>query len=100
MEVGSWTDHGAVGVSSKAGDNFNAIDPNLVRSGNNYYLSFGSFWSDLYQVKMRNPPMSSASAQYPLAFDASGTHALEGSFVYYKAPYFYLFFSAGVCCGM
>lgn len=99
MDTNTWTDHGATGVQSKAGDNYNAIDPNLVRAGNDYYLSYGSFWSDLWQVKMRNPPTKSASAQYPLAFDGSGTHAVEGSFVYYHGGYFYLFYSAGVCCG-
>jgi len=99
MDIGTWTDHGAIGVQSKAGDNYNAIDPNLVRAGNDYYLSYGSFWSDLWQVKMRNPPTKSSSAQYPLAFDASGTHSVEGSFVYYKDGYFYLFYSAGICCG-
>lgn len=99
MDIGTWTDHGATGVQSKVGDNFNAIDPNLVRAGNDYYLSYGSFWSDLWQVKMRSPPTKPASAQYPLAFDGSGTQAVEGSFVYYKAGYFYLFYSAGICCG-
>lgn len=99
MDLNTWTDHGAIGVQSKIGDNYNAIDPNLVRAGNNYYLSYGSFWSDLFQVKMSSPPTKPASAQYALAFDPSGTHPIEGSFIYYRAGYYYLFYSAGVCCG-
>lgn len=46
MEVGSWTDHGSVGISSDATKAYNAIDPSLVQAADgSYYMSFGSFWS-------------------------------------------------------
>lgn len=36
MEVGSWTDLGATGIASSTGKDYNAIDPNLIKVGNNY----------------------------------------------------------------
>jgi arabinan endo-1,5-alpha-L-arabinosidase len=49
MEVGSWTDLGATGISSSSSKIYNAIDPNLVAVGSSYYMNFGSFWDDIYQ---------------------------------------------------
>ena len=99
MEPGSWADHGSTGVTSGTNVPYNAIDPNLVKAGNNYYLTFGSFWSDLYQTPMKNPPLLTAGAPYQVAYDNTGTHAVEGSFVHFRAPYYYLFYSNGICCG-
>lgn len=101
LETGSWTDLGESGVSSTAGkSNYNAIDGNLVFDGANYYLSFGSFWSDLYTVKMTNPPtkVASGATSQQIAFIPSGTHAQEASYVYKYGSYYYLFFSTGQCC--
>lgn len=100
MEYGSWTDHGSTGISSKSGKPYNAIDPNLIQATDGtYYMNFGSFWNDIFQVKMASPSKSAGGSSYNIAFNASGTHAVEGSFVYYRSPYYYLFFSSGICCG-
>ena len=99
MEYGSWTDHGAVGVSSSSGKSYNAIDANLIEADGTYYMNFGSFWNDIFQVEMSSPAKAGGSASYNIAYNASGTHAMEGSFVYYRSPYYYLFFSSGICCG-
>ncbi|KAH8772913.1 glycoside hydrolase, family 43 [Diaporthe sp. PMI_573] len=100
LEAGSWTDRGATGVSSKAGSNYNAIDPNLVETADGkFVLNFGSFWNDLYQVPMASNPTKASGSSYNIAFNSSGTHAEEGPFMYYRAPYYYLFWSSGICCG-
>ncbi|ROV97396.1 hypothetical protein VMCG_06908 [Cytospora schulzeri] len=100
MEYGSWTDHGSTGIASTSSKPYNAIDPALIQaSDGSYYMNFGSFWGDIYQAPMNNPPKSAASSSYQVAYNSSGDHALEGSFVYYRSPYYYLFFSSGVCCG-
>lgn len=100
MDVGTWTDHGAAGVTSSSGKSYNAIDPNLVLAGSTYLLTFGSFWGDIYQVAMKNPPLGTAgSASYNVEYDPAGTHPSEGSFVYKYGSYYYLFFSSGICCG-
>lgn len=48
---------------------------------------------------MNNPPSSVAASATQIAYNATGSHAMEGPFVYYRSPYYYLFFSAGICCG-
>ena len=100
MDVGTWTDHGSVGVTSDSSKAYNAIDPNLVQLSNgNYQLNFGSFWNDLYQVQMSSVSRPSGSAGQ-IAFDPSGSHSEEGSFMYYYNGYYYLFYSHGQCCGL
>jgi len=100
MEVGSWTDHGATGVQSSSDNIYNAIDPNFMKvSTGNYLLNFGSFWDDIYQVALNSDALTSSGSSYNIAYNSSGTHAQEGSFMFWQSPYYYLFFSAGQCCG-
>lgn len=78
LDVGTWTDLGSTGVKSKAGSNYNAIDANLIQvPGGGYKLTFGSFWSDLYQVSMSNPPTKVSGSATQVAFQPAGTHAEE-----------------------
>ncbi|KAF2260429.1 putative arabinan endo-1,5-alpha-L-arabinosidase A [Lojkania enalia] len=101
LDVNSWTDLGASGVASTVGKPYNAIDGNLMNDGGNFYMSFGSFWSGIYQVKMANPPtkVASGSSSSQIAFVPTGAHAQEGAFMYKYGSYYYLFFSVGQCCG-
>ncbi|KAI1326743.1 glycoside hydrolase, family 43 [Xylariaceae sp. FL0255] len=100
MEYGSWTDHGATGISSTSAKPYNAIDPHLVLSGSTYYMTLGSFWNDIYQVEMLSTPTKPASdvSSYQVAYDPASDHAEEGSFIYYNGGYYYLFYSHGQCC--
>lgn len=95
---GSWTDHGQV-LASQTGNPYNAIDANLVAVGSSYYLNFGSFWDDIYQVPMKSTPSATSGMSYNVAYNSSGTHAVEGSYMVQNGNYYYLFFSSGQCCG-
>ncbi|KAI0123368.1 glycoside hydrolase, family 43 [Xylariales sp. AK1849] len=99
MEYGSWTDHGATGISSTSAKNYNAIDPNLIAVGSSYYLNFGSFWGDIYQAPLNSAATGAASSSYQIAYQPSGSHAVEGAYMYYHSGYYYLFWSEGICCG-
>jgi arabinan endo-1,5-alpha-L-arabinosidase len=99
MEYGSWTDHGATGIASASGKPYNAIDANLIQVGSAYYMNFGSFWGDIYQAPLTSSATGAASSSYQIAYQPSGTHPQEGSFMYYRSPYYYLFWSEGICCG-
>lgn len=99
MEAGSWTDHGSTGISSSSSKAYNAIDPNLIKAGSSYYMNFGSFWADIYQAPLNSAATGAASSSYQIAYNSSGSHAVEGSFMYYRSGYYYLFFSSGTCCG-
>ncbi|KAK6353466.1 hypothetical protein TWF696_005430 [Orbilia brochopaga] len=90
LDPGTWTDHGSVGVSSTTGSPYNAIDPNLIQVGSSYYLNFGSFWGDIYQVKM-NPSLLTIDTGAPTAHLASTfwgfppvPTAMEASYMYYR----------------
>ncbi|KAF2132117.1 glycoside hydrolase family 43 protein [Dothidotthia symphoricarpi CBS 119687] len=102
MEVGSWTDHGTTGVESTTSNNFNAIDGQLQVVDSKYYLNFGSFWSDLFQIEMASPPLKAAKAVTSatnIAFVPTSPQAQEAAFTYKNGSYYYLFFSVGSCCG-
>jgi len=99
MEEGSWTDHGATGISSSSSKSYNAIDANLLNDDGTYYLTFGSFWQDIFQVRMNSAATKAASSSYNIAFDPNGEHAVEGAYLYKHGDYYYLFYSAGSCCG-
>jgi len=100
MNVGSFTDRGSVGVTSSTGKSYNAIDPALIQIGSDYYLNFGSFWGDLYQVKMKSTPTAASGSSVQIAYQPSGSHAIEGAYQIYYSGYYYLFWSEGQCCGL
>ncbi|KAJ4423651.1 hypothetical protein N0V82_001674 [Gnomoniopsis sp. IMI 355080] len=111
LEYGSWTDHGSTGITTQdkaPASNYNAIDPTLVKVGQQYFMSFGSFWNDLQIIPMN--AAGTAPANYPanvqqIEWEPSGNHATEASFIYQytipgtNTPYFYLFWSEGIANG-
>jgi arabinan endo-1,5-alpha-L-arabinosidase len=109
-----WIDEGLV-LESKQGDDFNAIDPNIVMDKGTPWLSFGSFWGG---IKMRrlDPDTGKLSASdnnlYSLAARAKppapadpakpglppNWQAIEAPFIVRHGGYFYLFVSFDLCC--
>jgi arabinan endo-1,5-alpha-L-arabinosidase len=109
-----WKDEGLV-LKSTSGDDFNAIDPNLVIDKKGAaWLSFGSFWGG---IKMRRiDPVTGklfeADTQlYSLAKRVAPTvpetpkpglpanwQAIEAPFIVRHAGYYYLFVSFDLCC--
>ncbi|KAL3482179.1 glycosyl hydrolase [Aspergillus californicus] len=98
MDLNTWTDHGSMGVRSDSSKPYNAIDGNLFNDGGNLFMNFGSFWGDLYQAPLSSP-RAVASSSYNIAYEPDGTHAIEGAYLYKYGSYYYLFYSAGICCG-
>lgn len=99
MDCGSFVDRGSTGVESRAGSPYNAIDGNLLQDGGKNYFAFGSFWTDLYNVDMGSPPLRKTGSDRQLAFQPAGTHAEEAPFMVKNGNFYYLFYSAGKCCG-
>lgn len=98
MEEGSWTDHGSAGISSTDGGQYNAIDANLIQASGTNVLTFGSFWDGIFQVEMSKDGGNVTSSLDNIAYNSTGAHAIEGSYVFYWKDYYYLFFSSGLCC--
>ncbi|HEY5330543.1 MAG TPA: arabinan endo-1,5-alpha-L-arabinosidase [Acidobacteriaceae bacterium] len=114
-----WVDRGLV-LESKAGDDFNAIDPNYVEDAHHHaWLSFGSFWGG---IKMRaldastGMLSSSDTKLYSLAARVKPEHpapqkfdpehptlppdwqAIEAPFIVSHGGFYYLFVSWDLCC--
>ncbi|KAI0416374.1 glycosyl hydrolase [Xylaria grammica] len=100
LDVGTWTDRGSTGVKSSSAKPYNAIDANLINVDGTYYLTWGSFWGDIYQAPMKASPLTLASgaSSYQVAYDPVTT-AVEGAYVFKYGSYYYLFYSKGQCCG-
>ncbi len=96
-----WVDQGAV-ISSSAGDDFNALDPNIfIDTDGSVWLNYGSFWTGIKQrsVDAATGKLSASShAPYSLAYKPLLDHAIEGASLVHHGSYYYLFVSTGHCC--
>ena len=95
-----WKDEGLV-IASQPGDDYNAIDPNLVKdAAGGQWLVLGSFWSGLKMTaldaatgKPKDPKNLIAVAERPDKPDA-----VEGAFLIRRGEDYYLFASYDFCC--
>lgn len=119
MDKGSWTEHGEMGVplnnaklaDHASSDGYNVLDASLLVANGSageqqYYLSFGSYYSGLYQTTLESPVDLSSDVTVDgmnrLEWNSTGGHSTEGSFQFAwdvdgQTKYF-LFFSSGQCC--
>jgi arabinan endo-1,5-alpha-L-arabinosidase len=98
LATGSWTDHGAV-VCSGSGDDWNAIDPNvLVDDDGTPWLAFGSFWGGIQLLELDATGAPAGSAQRTIAARPHAGGALEGADLVHVCGYYYLFVSWDHCC--
>ncbi len=109
-----WEDRGLV-LRSRAKDDYNAIDPNVVLDEKGgAWLAFGSFWDG---IKMRriDPLTGKPAAVDPKLYSLARRkrpsnpppnpaglpgdwQAIEAPFVVHHGEYFYLFVSFDLCC--
>jgi arabinan endo-1,5-alpha-L-arabinosidase len=98
---GDWTDQGVVYTSS-TGDDYNAIDPSLaVDARGRWWLTFGSFWSDIKQIQLdpgTGKPLAADPTRYSLAFRPTPPQAEEAPYLFQHGRYHYLFVSWDFCC--
>jgi arabinan endo-1,5-alpha-L-arabinosidase len=94
---GSWTNNGLV-IASTTSDNYNAIDPNLnVDASGNWWLSFGSFWDGIRQVKISSSTGLRADTTIR-SLASRGGGAIEAPFLFHHGSYYYLYVSFDLCC--
>lgn len=106
----NWTDRGRVVQSVPGRDQWNAIDPNLMRDeAGQPWLTFGSFWGGIKLVQLRPDLTAPAQPEQwrtlarrphdPKYDDAQpGDDAIEAPFLFRKGDYYYLFTSWDYCC--
>ena len=92
-----WMDRGKV-VESNPGNNYNAIDPNIVRAGDGkIWMAFGSFWSGIKAVEIDSATGKPVNLTlYSLAGRGGG--AIEAPFIINRRSGYYLFVSFDACC--
>ena len=94
---GPWVDQGPV-ILSTNGSAYNCIDPcPLIDTNGAMWMTFGSFWNGIYLVQLdptTGKRISPTSTTTRLAFNSS----IEGSFLYQRGGYYYLFVNWGSCC--
>ena len=95
IATGNWSDQGAI-ITSASGNTYNAIDPCFtVDSGNNPWLSFGSWNNGIFLTKLSTSTFKPTGTWYNIANNSKG---IENSQIVYRSPYYYLFCSVGTCC--
>lgn len=96
-----WVDQGVV-LTSHPGENFNAIDPNiLVDSDGRVWLTYGSYWSGIKQreIDPASGLLAAASQVYSLAERPKvNLDPIEGPFLVHHSNFYYLFVSIDFCC--
>ncbi len=113
-----WTDHGVV-LRSSHGDDFNAIDANVVVSKDvggeaggvlpgvkrepRVWLNYGSFWNGIFQVELdpaTGAPLPGGKRYHLAQQPTVRGGALEGAAMASHDGWFYLFASVGICCAI
>ena len=84
-------------VQSSDGSPFNAIDPSVINADGTNLLTFGSFWQDIHQVALADPPTKTNGSPAQIAFDPVTTEE-EGAALFRNGDFYYLFYSKGKCC--
>lgn len=109
---GQWTDHGALTHTGNGPlshlhpySKTNAIDPAFIadQKTGKPYLVYGSYWDDIFQLPLSADLLSVENKRRPDArqlatLPGRKVKPMEGSFMSFKDPYYYLWFSYGKCC--
>ena len=99
---GSWLDQGAATLCSNittTGDNWNAIDPNVVLDADGTpWLVFGSFWGGIKVIQIDQAGARVGTTVTGIAARPNNGGALEGPFMIRRCGYYYLFTSWDTCC--
>lgn len=97
----NWVDEGEV-VRSVSGNNYNAIDADVVEDAEGrYWMAFGSWWTGIKLVRLdESTGKQSSSDKTVYSIASRGGSGIEGpSIIEHKGKYF-LFTAWDVCCKM
>lgn len=96
-DPGTWTHQGRV-VESGAGDDFNAIDPDVfVDDDGSWWMSFGSFWSGIKMIRL-DPATGQRSGSELHSLASRGGGAIEAPSIHHRDGFYYLYVSFDSCC--
>jgi arabinan endo-1,5-alpha-L-arabinosidase len=95
-----WVDRGEV-LESNPGDDFNAIDPNILIDDGRIWMTYGSYWSGIKQVEIQ--PLTGLVSDPVVRHDIATRpgvplNPIEGASLVHHGNYYYLFVSIDFCC--
>jgi len=92
-----WQDEGVV-VRSGTADNFNAIDPAVMRDADGkLWLTFGSYWSGIKLLEL-DPATGKRIAPGAPLHSLAHSRAIEAAYLHRHGSHYYLFVNHGWCC--
>lgn len=92
-----WTDQGMV-IRSHRNDDFNAIDPFRIDTGERALLAFGSFWDGIRMIELDPQTGLALPGAVPVPLASRGGGAIEAPSILEHDGQFYLFVSFDKCC--
>lgn len=101
LEPPTWEDQGSIVCSDADGVevDYDAIDPNvLVAPDGARWLVFGSFGSGIQLLELDASGARATDELTALAARPEEPHAVQAPFLWYRAPYYYLFVTFDWCC--
>jgi arabinan endo-1,5-alpha-L-arabinosidase len=104
LELGTWVDHGAIGLPQNA--RYNLIDPFVFQEDVDalIYFTFGSYWSGIQQIEIDDHEQliswagSDTDIKNVISNLTEDSAVQEGATMYKYEEYYYIFFSIGQCC--
>lgn len=94
--LGPFTDSGMLFTSKEIGVR-NSIDPSFYIKGKTLYLLWGSFYG-IYITQLNTKDLDHISVKSPVKKTQLAGNIFEGTHIYKRGKYYYLFASIGTCC--
>ena len=94
--LGPFTDSGMLFTSKEIGVK-NSIDPSFYIKGKTLYLLWGSFHG-IYITQLNTTDLDHISVKSPVKKTQLAGNIFEGTHIYKRGKYFYMFASIGKCC--
>ena len=94
----SWTDLGVVLTSAAGKQDYNAIDPDVFKDGDKWYMAFGSFASGLKLTELKDFKTPTGEIVTLANRPKTEFNPLEAASILKKDGHYYLFMSWDFCC--
>lgn len=102
LDPAVWVDQLAIVCSDLGGediDDWDAIDPSTISdTDGTRWMVFGSYGSGIKLIRLDAEGARDGDEFYSLARRPPDNEAVQAPFLFYRAPYYYLFVSFDACC--
>ena len=96
-DLNSWVDQGPI-LTSKDGDDYNAIDPQVFQTGGQWYLAYGSFRTGIKLQRLAGMRTLTGPRVALASNTADAANPIENPQLFQHGRYWYLTASWDFCC--